>query len=82
MSQRFPMALPSNWGIDQSCHAECRITSEYTELFPPNPLYAEMSGLCPRIDYRLQWGNDGEVLVHLLTFFRLRAPPVAQQCRL
>ena len=41
-----------------------------------------MLGLCPRIDYRLQWDNDGEVLVNLLTFFRLRAPPVAQQCRL
>jgi len=41
-----------------------------------------MSGLCPRIDYRLHWGNDGQVLVHLLTFFRLKAPPVAQQCRL
>jgi hypothetical protein len=38
------------------------------------PLYAEMSGLCLRIDYRLRWGDDGEVLVHLLTFFRLRAP--------
>ena len=25
----------------------------------------EMSGLCPRIDYRPQWGNDGEVLVGL-----------------
>jgi hypothetical protein len=37
-------------------------------------LYMEMSGLCPRIDYRLQWGNDGQVLVNLLTFFRLRAP--------
>jgi hypothetical protein len=49
--------------------------------YPPR-LYAEMPGLCPRIDYRLQWGNDGEVLVTLLTFFRLKAPPVAQQCRL
>jgi hypothetical protein len=44
------------------------------------PLDAEMLGLCPRVDYRLQWGDDGEVLVNLLTFFRLKAPSVAQQC--
>ena len=53
-------------------------TSEYTELFPSNPLYAEMSGLCPRIDYRLQWGNDGEVLVNLLTLLYHTASQAAK----
>jgi len=78
-------ALTAQWNLAPrpagASGASARRTNEYAELLPPSPLYVEMSGLCPRIDYRLQWGNDGEVLVHLLTFFRLKAPPVAQQCR-
>jgi len=57
-----------------------QLASEYAELFLSNPLCVEMSGLCPRIDYRPQWGNDGKVPIHLGCHYTTQ--PVKRQCLL
>ena len=37
-----------------------------------------MSGLCPRIDYRPQWGNDGKAPIHLGCHYTTQ--PLKRQC--
>jgi hypothetical protein len=51
---------------------------EYAELFLSDPLYVKMSGLCPRIDYRPQWGNDGKIPIHLGCHYTTH--PLKRQC--
>jgi hypothetical protein len=40
--------------------------------------HVKMSGLCPNIDYRSQWGNDGKVPIHLGCHYTTQ--PVQRQC--